>query len=91
MKVLASEEGTYQLDPDFARVCENQRSWTFYHKEWLHGDGPSHARVGDVICILYGCSMPIILQKTDSQYTFIGESYTYGLMDGEAFGRNYLI
>jgi hypothetical protein len=42
--------------------------------------------MGDLICILFGCSVPVILRKhKDGFYEFVGESYIYGKMDGEAF------
>lgn len=42
--------------------------------------------VGDLVCILYGCSVPVVLRKTqeDGQYVFMGEAYVHGLMDAEA-------
>lgn len=45
------------------------------------------ARVGDMICVLYGCSVPVILrpwqEKTKSGYQIIGECYVEGIMDGQ--------
>lgn len=40
---------------------------------------------GDSVCVLLGCSVPVILRKNaDGQsYRFIGESYIHGVMDGE--------
>jgi hypothetical protein len=41
--------------------------------------------------ILYGCSVPVILRplQSDSRevesYSFVGEAYVYGKMDGEVF------
>ena len=48
--------------------------------------GPSSCEVGDVVCILYGCSVPVILRRRSEGfgYTFIGECYVHGMMDGEA-------
>ena len=40
--------------------------------------------VGDELCILYGCSVPVILRKSGAYYTVIGEAYLHGVMDGEA-------
>ena len=52
---------------------------------------PNETRVGDLICILYGCSVPVILREIKDpntqetlHYELIGESYIYVLMDGEA-------
>lgn len=55
---------------------------------------PETTRKGDLVCILLGCSVPILLRKCahigvhpdgKSCYKFIGESYVHGMMDGEAF------
>jgi hypothetical protein len=54
----------------------------------LFGLAPESARVKDLICILLGCSVPVILREhrvsTDHYFEFIGEAYIYGMMDGEA-------
>jgi hypothetical protein len=57
----------------------------------LFGLAPTRAQEGDLICILFGCSVPVILRKMESQddpfYFFIGEAYIHGMMDGEAFPK----
>ena len=56
------------------------------------GLAPEMSKKRDLICILYGCSVPVALRrmvdpKTDEEYfIFIGECYVHGIMDGEAFG-----
>lgn len=52
---------------------------------------PGAAEMGDVICILYGCSVPVVLRKTGEQTTtgedlwqLIGECYMYEMMAGDA-------
>lgn len=62
-------------------------------QDMLHGFGPGDVRKGDVVCILFGCSVPCILRKgSDARipgvyYRFIGEAYLYGIMDGEEVTR----
>jgi len=41
---------------------------------------------GDILCILKGCSVPVVLRKTGSQYVHVGTCYVAGLMNGEAKG-----
>jgi hypothetical protein len=36
---------------------------------------PGHARKGDLICVLFGCDVPVIIRKVEEHYIFIGESY----------------
>lgn len=55
------------------------------------GLAPEMSKKRDLICILYGCSVPVVLRRmvdtvTDEEYfTFVGECYVHGIMDGEAF------
>lgn len=53
-------------------------------KKGYVGLGPMPTRKGDLICVLYGCSVPVVLRKVGGHYVFIGECYVHGLMDGEA-------
>jgi hypothetical protein len=51
------------------------------------GLAPPDTRVGDIICILFGCSVPVVLRPVPNEkgrYNFIGECYVHGMMDGEA-------
>jgi hypothetical protein len=50
------------------------------------GMAPINAKKGDLICVLFGCSVPLLLRPRHSQgeYEFIGECYLDGYMDGEA-------
>lgn len=54
------------------------------------GLAPQLTKKRDLICILYGCSVPVVLRKhhegrPNEHYTFIGECYVHGIMEGEAF------
>ena len=55
------------------------------------GLAPEESKKRDLICILYGCSVPVALRTmidpvTNEEYfAFIGECYVHGIMDGEAF------
>jgi hypothetical protein len=42
------------------------------------------ARKGDLVCVLYGCSVPAVLRKSSDggSYTLVGECYLDGCMDG---------
>lgn len=47
---------------------------------------PPKSQIYDIICIFYGCSVPVVLRpiKGTGEFTFIGECYVHGVMDGEA-------
>ena len=49
------------------------------------GLGPAAATKGDIVAILYGCSVPVVLRKSgDGEVTLVGECYVHGLMAGAA-------
>ncbi len=54
------------------------------------GLGPEKTKKRDLICILYGCTVPVLFRKDnpdepDEYFHVVGECYVHGLMDGEAF------
>jgi hypothetical protein len=50
---------------------------------WSHIRGKRR----DKICILEGCSVPVILRaRENGGYTLVGDAYVSGIMDGEASG-----
>lgn len=66
-------------------------------KFFLNGEGdsmfgfaPGETMIGDVICILFGCSVPVVLRRVGDmkRFVFIGECYVHGMMEGQALGAN---
>jgi hypothetical protein len=52
---------------------------------------PPKAERGDVICILYGCSVPAVLSSRSEipgSWELVGECFVYGMMDGEAMATD---
>ena len=53
------------------------------------GLAPPDAKLGDRICILYGCSVPVVLREhsgnrgVDRYWQLIGDAYVHDFMDGE--------
>ncbi|KAL8729389.1 MAG: hypothetical protein Q9166_004782 [cf. Caloplaca sp. 2 TL-2023] len=41
---------------------------------------------GDLLCIIYGCRLPVILRSLGQAHKMVAFSYVTGLMDGEYFG-----
>jgi hypothetical protein len=54
---------------------------------------PQGARKGDIICILFGCSVPVLLRrvKYEDSYQLIGECFLDGCMDGSGLDQNELL
>lgn len=50
------------------------------------GTAPRRAQKGDLVCILFGCSVPVVLRETSESgtFSFVGECYVDGFMEGEA-------
>lgn len=68
-------------------VIWNKRLFISKKKEWI-GLAPSVAKEGDIICILHGCSVPVLLrprlESGETLFRLVGECYVHGIMDGEA-------
>jgi hypothetical protein len=60
------------------RVC----SYYFTPHGYM-GLAPLKARKGDLVCVLLGCEIPLIIRRDGDHYLVIGESYIYGMMNGE--------
>jgi hypothetical protein len=54
------------------------------------GLGPIGMQTGDIVCILFGANFPYILRRKEDEtsYTFVGEAYCDGIMDGEFMERD---
>ncbi|KAI1212937.1 heterokaryon incompatibility protein-domain-containing protein [Annulohypoxylon truncatum] len=51
----------------------------------LFGLCPPETQVEDIICVLYGCTVPVVLREmSDGYMKLVGEAYVHGKMDGEA-------
>ncbi|KAH8651614.1 heterokaryon incompatibility protein-domain-containing protein [Tricladium varicosporioides] len=47
------------------------------------GLAPVETEIGDLVCVIFGCQVPIVLRKVGERYKILGESYLHGFMDGE--------
>jgi len=50
----------------------------------LIGVGPEFLKAGDVICVLFGGSAPVVLRPACDSYKIVGECFIPGYMNGEA-------
>lgn len=77
------------------RVTWNRKFFTATRKDTKEGESPKRDILGlcprrtekdDIVCILFGCSVPVILRehKLENAFELIGEAYVHGKMDGEA-------
>ena len=59
------------------------------NKDPLFCLGSPDIRAGDMFCLIFGCSIPVVLRKISASggsphFEFVGECYVHGMMDGEA-------
>lgn len=73
---------------DWAEVCSRGKT-LFKTKSGSVGLGPERMVMDDIVVILWGCDAPIILRPlANHQYSYIGEAYVHGIMDGEFLDTN---
>ena len=59
-----------------------QRSFFTSDKGYM-GLGRTIVQPEDEICIIFGCSVPLVLRKSGRAHILIGPAYIYGMMKGE--------
>jgi hypothetical protein len=50
----------------------------------IYGNDSEQTRLADLICIVFGCSTPLVIRPQNGQFQVVGEAYIEGFMDGEA-------
>ncbi|KIM93997.1 hypothetical protein OIDMADRAFT_149627 [Oidiodendron maius Zn] len=57
----------------------------FVSRQGYIGLVPEISKEGDIICVFAGADVPHVIREAgDRSYTFVGECYVHGLMNGEA-------
>jgi hypothetical protein len=51
------------------------------------GTGPSDTKLGDLVCLLVSCSIPLMLRKTGDDYQVIGDVLRLGGLSESDFVR----
>ncbi|KAK4450946.1 heterokaryon incompatibility protein, partial [Podospora aff. communis PSN243] len=77
---LSRLQDTYMLKRMGRRLCTTRGGHV--------GMAPVRARKGDMVCVLFGCSVPVLLRRWEGgegkeEWEFVGECYLDGFMDGE--------
>ncbi|RYP92168.1 hypothetical protein DL770_001675 [Monosporascus sp. CRB-9-2] len=86
-----AEEADYdEVYGAFDRSCKERRlmltkrGFVGWAPDNMYGKHQDQTRVGDVICIIYGCSVPLIVRPLGGRLQVVGEAYVQGFMDSEA-------
>ncbi|PMD49009.1 hypothetical protein L207DRAFT_477718 [Hyaloscypha variabilis F] len=91
-RLIRESEEESSLIVDFLQrvqsIIWNRKLLVSKENRWL-GLAPTAAEEGDVICVLYGCSVPVLLRPVKEEervvaWLLVGECYVHGIMDGEA-------
>lgn len=48
------------------------------------GKGWNTMKKGDIVCIIFGCDVPLVLRRVENHFVLIGDCYVEGIMKGEA-------
>jgi hypothetical protein len=71
---------------EFINMCHVTMSGrqTMVGKKGFLVAGPEKGPViGDIICVLLGCDVPVLLHKEENGFRLVGECYCHGVMKGE--------
>ena len=80
----------YEVDSVYARSWLDAISYLTFERNFfisklkIIGLSADTVLEGDKICILLGCSLPVILCKVENHYIYLGEAYVDGYMYGKA-------
>ncbi|KAI0440071.1 heterokaryon incompatibility protein-domain-containing protein [Xylaria telfairii] len=89
----APNQDEYIMDVFFGRFFDTvvRRSLRLMvTSKGLIGLAPEKAMKGDLVCVLFGCSVPVLLRQSSGDETFIlvGECFVDGFMEGEALKQD---
>ncbi|KAK0639930.1 heterokaryon incompatibility protein-domain-containing protein [Cercophora newfieldiana] len=99
MRILEGEKGEIDLSEEgfIQRLHDTKAVRRMGRRLCTTRDGrvgmaPMRARKGDAICVLFGCSVPVLLrgleEEDGEEYEFVGECYLDGFMNGEGVSGN---
>ncbi|KAH8789205.1 heterokaryon incompatibility protein-domain-containing protein [Hyaloscypha finlandica] len=78
-----SMERMSEPDPILISRANYNRRFMVSHEGYM-GLVPKDAEAKDLICILFGCDVPVVIREIKNHHLFIGESYVHGFMNGLA-------
>jgi len=90
-KVDDSEQGFLSRIHDTTALSGMARR-LFTTREGHIGMAPQRAQSGDAVCVLFGCSVPVVLRRRhdyEGTWEFIGECYLHDFMKGEILDHSH--
>jgi hypothetical protein len=91
-QIKALKESMKREDIQIRAEIEGIAQQTFKRRFFLSSSGTmglahEEALAGDLICVLLGCSVPVVLRAIDSHYIHVSDVYLDGYMSGRAVGE----
>lgn len=68
------------------RLMFTEKGYMGWAPDNAYGAESDQVEIGDLVCVVFGCSTPLVIRPVGEQYVVLGEAYMEGLMDGEALG-----
>jgi hypothetical protein len=98
-RLIGESKAEHSLVNNFLRRVQStvwNRKFLVSETKSYKGLAPMTAQVGDLICILFGCTVPVILRRQidgdgSVYFQLVGESYVHRIMDGEARAAGYTV
>ncbi|KAH7155167.1 heterokaryon incompatibility protein-domain-containing protein [Dactylonectria estremocensis] len=66
------------------RLMFTQKGYLGWAPDNTHGSLEDQVQAGDMICLIFGCSTPLVIRPAGDNFLVLGEAYVEGMMDGEA-------
>ncbi|KAH7015477.1 heterokaryon incompatibility protein-domain-containing protein [Ilyonectria destructans] len=66
------------------RLMFTQKGYLGWVPDNTRGSLEEQVQTGDMICVVFGCSTPLVIRPMGENFLVLGEAYVEGMMDGEA-------
>jgi len=83
-EVYAEVYGAFDRTSKERRFMLTNRGYMGWAPDNIRGSKNDQTRQGDLICILFGCSTPLVIRPCGRRYQIVGEAYVEGFMNGQA-------
>ena len=57
----------------------------FISRSGYMGLASTSPRAGDLMCLIPGCTVPLLIRKQGDHHILVSDCFVWGLMDGKAF------
>ena len=83
-KDYAEVYGAFDRTSKERRLLLTSKGYLGWAPDNLYGDDSEQTQLADLICIVFGCSTPLVIRPQNGLFQVMGEAYIQGFMDGEA-------